>query len=102
MLEEWEEELTIDMVPEGLCREIAENIGTDNLLKLAALVGGSSFYLSKKATLLRPLRDQKIRKEFNGYNVDELSRKYKVSQRWVQIIGQKATRSTADSSKKEN
>lgn len=96
MLKEWEEELTIDMVPEGLCREIAEEIGTNNLLKLASLVGGSSFYLPQKATLLRPLRDQKIRAEFNGYNVDEISRKYEVSQRWVQIIGQKTTHATAD------
>lgn len=102
MLEEWETELTLDMLPEGMCRAIAEEIGTDNLLRLASLVGGSTFYLPQKASMLRPLRDQKIREEFNGYNVDELARKYNVSQRWVQIIGQKATSSATGRKAKED
>nr|DAZ33160.1 MAG TPA: Mor transcription activator family [Caudoviricetes sp.] len=86
MIEAWTSELTPSMLPDGLCREIAEQIGTDNLLKLSMLIGGSTFYLPRKERLLRPLRDIKIREEYNGYNTAELSRKYDVSQRWVQQI----------------
>ncbi len=86
MIETWTSELTPSMLPDGLCREIAEQIGTDNLLKLSMLIGGSTFYLPRKERLLRHLRDIKIREEYNGYNTAELSRKYDVSQRWVQQI----------------
>lgn len=96
MLETWTSELTPSMLPDGLCRAIADEIGTDNLLKLALLVGGSTFYLPRKEKILRPLRNQKIREEYNGYNSAELARKYEVSQRWVQqIIGRDATESTS-------
>lgn len=99
----WTEELTPSMLPDGLCREIAEEIGTDNLLKLASLVGGSTFYLPQKEKILRPLRDQKIREEFNGYNTADLARKYEVSQRWVQqIIGRDVMSSTSGRKVKEN
>ena len=86
MAQKWTEELTPDMLPDGLCRVIAEEIGTDNLLKLSVLLGGSSFYLPRRERILRPLRDRKILEEYNGYNTEELARKYEVSQRWVQEI----------------
>ena len=86
MAQKWTEELTPDMLPDGLCRVIAEEIGTDNLLKLSVLLGGSSFYLPRRERILRPRRDRKILEEYNGYNTAELARKYEVSQRWVQEI----------------
>ena len=64
MAQKWTEELTPDMLPDGLCRVIAEEIGTDNLLKLSVLLGGSSFYLPRRERILRPLRDRKILEEF--------------------------------------
>lgn len=94
MLEPWASELTPSMPPEGLCREIAEEIGMDNLLKLAALVGGSTLYLPQRNRILRPLRDRKIREEYNGYNAVALARKYDVTQRWVRQI---TDRNTTDS-----
>lgn len=90
MSNEWESELTPSMLPEGIYRNIAETIGVSNLLKLSALVGGSTFYLPQQKQLLKTLRDIKIREEYNGYNTLELSRKYKVSERWVRgVINQK-------------
>lgn len=86
MMDPWTSELTPSMLTDGLLRAIAEEIGTDNLLKLAVLVGGSTFYMPQAESILRPLRDLKIREEYNGYNVADLSRKYGVSQRWVQRI----------------
>lgn len=82
-------DLKADMLPEGLYREIAETIGTDNLVKLAEIVGGSTFYLPKPESLVRPVRDARIREEFNGYNHLELARKYDVTERWVrQLCGE--------------
>ena len=85
-MDSWTSELTPSMLTDGLLRSIAEEIGVDNLLKLSLLVGGTTFYMPKKERILRPLRDQKIREEYNGYNTADLARKYDVSQRWVEQI----------------
>lgn len=83
MSEEWTNELAPSMMPDGLCKVIAQEIGTENLLKLSILIGGSTFYLPKRESILRPIRDIKIREEYSGYNTEELARKYNVSERWV-------------------
>ena len=86
MAQKWTEELTPDMLPDGLCRVIAEEIGTDNLLKLSVLLGGSSFYLPRRERILRPLRDRKILEEYNGYNVYELCKKWDLGESMVRTI----------------
>ena len=62
-MNELTKELTADMLPEGIYREIAEAIGTDNLIRLAEIVGGSTFYLPKPESLIRPVRDIHIKTE---------------------------------------
>lgn len=85
------------MLPDGICKRIAEEIGADNLLKLAVLVGGSTFYMPQAESILRPLRNQKIKEEYNGYNSEELGRRYGVTPRKVQqIVQQKAAYLTSD------
>lgn len=79
-------ELKLDMIPEGIYRNIAEKIGVDNLIELAELVGGNTFYLPKAESFTRPVRDQHIKDEFNGFNHMELALKYNVSDRWVRTI----------------
>ena len=39
------EGLTLEMLPEGLYRMIAEAIGTDNFYRLAEVVGGTTVYI---------------------------------------------------------
>jgi Mor family transcriptional regulator len=81
-------DLTIDMIPEAY-RPIAEKIGIENLAKLAELVGGTTFYMPKLESFVRPVRDERIKAEFNGYNHAELAHKYDVTERWVrQICGE--------------
>nr|WP_325295945.1 Mor transcription activator family protein [uncultured Oscillibacter sp.] len=97
VLESWVNDLTPSMVPDGICKEIADEIGAENLLKLSVLVGGSSFYMPKAESILRPLRDQKIKEAYNGYNSLELAGKYGVTQRHIQQIAQqKAVCLTSD------
>lgn len=86
MIEEWTNELVPSMLPDGLSREIAMEIGMDNFLKLSQLVGGATVYIPQKESILRSLRNQKIQEEYDGYNVMALSKKYRVSKRWVYKI----------------
>ena len=46
-MEDLVKELTIDMVPDGDNRIIAETIGVENYYKLCSVVGGSTIYLQK-------------------------------------------------------
>ena len=48
------EGLTLEMLPEGLYRMIAEAIGTDNFYKLAEVVGGTTVYIPKPESVTRP------------------------------------------------
>jgi len=80
------EGLTLEMLPEGLYRMIAEAIGTDNFSRLAEVVGGTTVYIPKPESVTRPVRDVRIKEEFNGYNHPELARKYGVTERWVRRI----------------
>ena len=77
-MEDLVKELTIDMIPDGDNRIIAETIGVENYYKLCSVVGGSTIYLQKPESVLRPVRDAHIKAEFNGYNHPELARKYGV------------------------
>ena len=78
-MEDLVKELTIDMIPDGDNRIIAETIGVENYYKLCSVVGGSTIYLQKPESVLRPVRDAHIKAEFNGYNHPELARKYGVT-----------------------
>lgn len=86
LIENWVDELTPEMIPEGIYRAIAEEIGVQNIIKLAELVGGTTFYIPKTESFLRPVRDIRIKAEFNGYNHAELAKKYNLSERWVREI----------------
>lgn len=85
-MDDLKKDLTIEMVPAGVYREIAETIGVENLLSLAAIVGGTTFYLPKLESLLRPALYLRIKAEFNGHNVLELARKYEKTERWVRQV----------------
>lgn len=74
------------MIPEGIYREIAEKIGIENLIKLALLAGGAKLYIPKAESLIRPVRDLRIKSEFSGYNHLELAKKYNLSESWIREI----------------
>ena len=79
-------ELTPEMIPEGIYRDIAEQIGVEGFIKLAELIGGATIYIPKADSFLRPVRDLRIKQEFNGYNHTELAKKYNLSERWIREI----------------
>lgn len=78
------EELTLEDIPKTH-KDIAEYIGIDAFKKLVELLGGSSLYIPKEASLTRPIRNRVIRDKFNGdYRV--LARKYDISEAQVRNI----------------
>ena len=50
-MDELSKELTIEMLPSTLYKEIAEAIGVENFVKLADVVGGSTVYIPKPESL---------------------------------------------------
>lgn len=86
MDEQLSKDLTLEMLPDGLYKDIAEAIGIGNFYKLAKVVGGATVYIPKPESVVRPVRDARIKNEFNGYNHPDLARKYGVSERWVRQL----------------
>ena len=85
-MDDFAKELTLEMLQEGLWKEIAKEIGIDNFCKLAEVTGGATVYIPKLESIVRPVRDSHIKAEFNGYNHGELARKYDVTERWVRQL----------------
>lgn len=71
---------------EGEQRELAEIIGLESYKKLVEWCGGSAVYIKKSDTLTRNQRNDEIRKDFNGRNYREISRKYNLSESSIRKI----------------
>lgn len=85
-MDELAKDLTLEMLSEGIYKDMAEVIGIDNFYKLTKVVGGATIYLPKPESITRPVRDARIKAEFNGYNHPELAKKYGVTERWVRQL----------------
>ncbi len=85
-MDELVKDLTLDMLPEGIYKDIADAIGIENFYALTKVVGGATIYLPKPESVTRPVRDTRIREEFNGYNHPDLAKKYQVTERWVRKL----------------
>lgn len=67
-------------------RTMAECIGLDAYGKLVERYGGQAIYIPKADSIVRSLRDERIRSEFNGYNYKFLCNKYNLSERTIRAI----------------
>ena len=85
-MDELAKEITLEMLPEGIYKDIAQAIGLENFYKLTKVVGGATIYLPKPESITRHVRDAHIKSEFNGYNHPELAKKYGVTERWVRQL----------------
>lgn len=84
-VERWTDELTPEMIPEPY-RHMAEVLGIATFLMFIEEFGGVTTYIPKQESVLRPIRDERIKREFNGYNAEALARRYGLTVRWVQEI----------------
>ena len=72
---------------EGNARKLAELIGMEGFIRVVEVYGGSSnLYIPKAEQLVRPLRDDCIRREFNGSNMSQLARKWGLTERYIREI----------------
>lgn len=78
-------QLTIDDLPEPY-KTIAELSDVTTAIKLAEHFGGSQVTFQKLDTALYILKERLIKDEFNGYNYEDLARKYNCSTSWVRRI----------------
>ena len=79
-------ELTVDMIPDGVWKTVALEIGPVNLIRLLAIINGDDVYVPKPDRFLIPARDKIIKREFNGYNHDELARRYGLTTGYVRRL----------------
>ena len=73
------EKLTLEDLDEDQ-RQLAECIGLEAYKNLLRNYAGSYIYICKPDTFPANVRDEQIRKEFNGYNYLELAKKFNLSE----------------------
>ena len=71
----------------GSSLELAEAIGMEGFIRLVDnYEGTSNLYVPKASELIRPVRDELIRREYNGKNVIALARKHSLTDRSIREI----------------
>lgn len=80
------ERLTVDMIPDGIWKSVASEIGPVNLIKLLALFNGADVYIPKPDRFLIPARKELVKQEFNGYNYEALAQKYEFATAYVKRL----------------
>ena len=79
----------LEIRPEDLTdeqRAMAECIGLEAFGRLVEAYGGQAIYVPKADSIVRSLRDERIRRDFNGYNYKFLCNKYNLSERTIRAI----------------
>lgn len=71
---------------------LAETIGMEAFIKLVETYGGTGrLYIPQADMLLIPIRDKKIKEEYNGDNIYELCKKWELSESYIRkIVHEKA------------
>lgn len=85
-MDELVKELTVEMLENDSWRQVAEAIGVENFCKMMEIIGGATIYAPKLDQVLRPVRDARIKAEFNGWNYLELAKRYNITDRQVRSI----------------
>lgn len=81
--------LTLDMIPDGIWKAVAAEIGTVNLVRLLSIINGDDVYVPTPDRILTPARDACILEEFNGYNYDQLATRYGLSRGYIRRLCKK-------------
>lgn len=79
----------LDIVYDNLSEDqqlICDCVGMEAYERLVTQYSGQTLYVAKLESVLRSSRDEKIRKDFNGYNYKYLAMKYNLSERTIRLI----------------
>lgn len=80
------ENLNIEDIQNEEQRHLAQTIGISAYISLVKEYGGTSVYVFKEDSLTKAIRDEKIKKEFNGSNYSYLARKYNLTDQRIRAI----------------
>ena len=72
------EHLSINDIPDSI-RDVVDVIGIDAFKDLVKLAGGSNLYIPNESNLVKPIRNRRIKEEFNG-SYRDISIKYGISE----------------------
>lgn len=79
-------EISLDDIENDDQRELAELVGIEAYKKIVERFGGNYIYIQKLDTYQRLLRNEDIRKRFNGYNFKELAHLYSLTTNQIRSI----------------
>ncbi|MEW5911497.1 MAG: Mor transcription activator family protein [Thermodesulfobacteriota bacterium] len=85
LVPDWMKQVNPGELPE-VYQEMSEIIGLEYTMQLAQVFAGNSVYFPKLERSLLCVRNQMIRREFNGANVRALARRWGLSSRHVRHI----------------
>ena len=80
--------INTERLPE-IYKALVDKIGIEGTLKVAEVLGGQWLYFPNANSAIKDIRNERIRSEFNGYNYNELARKYGLSHQWIRKIVKK-------------
>ena len=80
------DKLTIEDIKNEEQKNLAIIIGIDAYINLVKNYGRTNIYILKSDSLIKDIRDKKIRSEFNGYNYRYLAKKYNLTDRAIREI----------------
>ena len=72
------EYLSINDIPDSI-KDVVEVIGIDAFKGLVKIAGGSNLYIPNESNLVKPIRNRRIKEEFNG-SYRDISIKYGISE----------------------
>ena len=93
LTEEIAQELTVDMIPDGIWRTVAQEIGPLSTIKLLFILNGDAVYVPKPDRILVPARNKLIQREFTGYNCEALAQKYGLTTAYIRRLCKKMVNS---------
>ncbi|MCW8857006.1 MAG: hypothetical protein OQJ95_06535 [Kangiella sp.] len=80
------ETLERQLVESGYDDKTAKQVSVEAVLVVTRYAGGQMLYLPSIKKVKKELRDRQLYEEFNGKNIDELCRKYKLAMPVVYAI----------------
>lgn len=84
-LEPWMAAIQPDQLPHPW-QAVARTLGVEIVLRLSAMFGGTTLYVPKLDRLVLSLRDEQIRREFDGGNYRTLAARYNLTESRVRSI----------------
>lgn len=80
------EKLEIDDIQNEEQKHLARTVGLGAYISLVKEYGGTSVYVFKEDSITKNIRDEKIKKEFNGENYLYLAKKYNLTEQRIRAI----------------